>query len=89
MVWAEEDSGIKTEMKLYFSRQLEIQISCLINYTCIRILPHMSKQKLTLTVDDALIERMKIIAVRLKRSLSDITEQLYQEYLKQQGKAKK
>ncbi len=48
----------------------------------------MSKQKLTLTVDDALTEEMKILAVRLKRSLSDITEELYREFLKRQGKKK-
>lgn len=40
------------------------------------------KTKLTLNVDDELIELMKIRAVQDKRSLSDITEELYQEYLK-------
>ncbi len=48
----------------------------------------MVKQKLTLTVDDALIERIKIQAVKDKRSLSDITEELYREYLKRAGKTK-
>jgi hypothetical protein len=42
----------------------------------------MAKTKLTLNVDDALIEKMKLQAVRDKRSLSDITEELYEEYLK-------
>jgi len=44
------------------------------------------KTKLTLNVDDALIERIKIQAVREKRSLSELTESLYREYLKR-GKA--
>jgi len=48
----------------------------------------MSKQKLTLTIDDALTEKMKILAVRLKRSLIDITEELYQDFLKR-SKTKK
>ena len=46
----------------------------------------MAKQKLTLTVDDALIEKMKIRAVKVRRSLSDITEELYREYLKRKDK---
>lgn len=49
----------------------------------------MAKQKLTLNVDDALTEEMKILAVRLKRSVSDITEELYREFLKREGKPKK
>jgi hypothetical protein len=48
----------------------------------------MAKQKLTLNVDDALTERMKLLAVRLKRSVSDITEELYREFLKR-SKTKK
>jgi len=42
----------------------------------------MAKTKLTLNVDDDLIQQMKIQAVRDKRSLSDITEELYREFLK-------
>lgn len=42
----------------------------------------MTKQKFTLNIDDALIEAIKIQAVRNKRSVSDITEELYREYLK-------
>jgi hypothetical protein len=49
----------------------------------------MAKQKFTLTIDDALIEKIKILAVRLRRSVSDITEELYREFIKQQGKLKK
>jgi len=48
----------------------------------------MPRQKLTLSVDDQLVEQMKIQAVREKRDLSDITEELYREYLKR-IKAKK
>jgi hypothetical protein len=41
----------------------------------------MPKTKLTLHVDESLIEQIKIQAVRDKRTVSDITEQLYREYL--------
>jgi hypothetical protein len=46
------------------------------------------KQKFTLTIDDALIEKIKIQAVLDKRSVSDITEELYREYLDRQKKGK-
>jgi uncharacterized protein DUF6364 len=46
------------------------------------------KQKFSLTIDDALIEKIKIQAVLDKRSVSDITEELYREYLDRQKKAK-
>jgi hypothetical protein len=49
---------------------------------------NMSKYKLTLTVDPALLEKIKIQAVKDKRSVSDITEELWREYLKR-GKAQK
>ena len=32
------------------------------------------KQRLTLNIDDKLIEEIKVLAVREKRSLSDLTE---------------
>jgi len=48
----------------------------------------MAKTKLTLNVDDDLIQQMKLQAVRDKRSLSDITEELYREFLKR-AKVKK
>ena len=47
------------------------------------------KHKITLTIQDNLVEKMKIQAVLDKRSVSDITEELYQEYLdrrKKEGK---
>ena len=47
----------------------------------------MAKTKLTLNIDDDLIEKMKIQAVMDKRSLSDLTEQLYRGHLKR-SKAK-
>jgi hypothetical protein len=49
----------------------------------------MSKQKLTLSVDGALTDEMKVLAIRLKRSLSEITEELYREFLKRQAKPKR
>jgi hypothetical protein len=49
----------------------------------------MSKEKLTLTIENSLTEEMKILAIRLRRSLSDITEELYREFLKRQIKKKK
>jgi hypothetical protein len=42
----------------------------------------MAKQKLTLTVDPALLEKIKLQAVRDKRSVTNITEELWREYLK-------
>jgi hypothetical protein len=51
----------------------------------------MSKQKLTLYAEAEIVEEMKIQAVREKKSLSVITENLYREYLKRKtakGKAK-
>ena len=41
----------------------------------------MPKQRVTLTIDPALVEPMKMLAVVEKRSLSEITEALYREYL--------
>jgi len=46
------------------------------------------KQKLTLNIDDQLIEEIKVLAVREKRSLSDLTEDLYRERLDRQVKVK-
>jgi Family of unknown function (DUF6364) len=46
------------------------------------------KQKLTLNIDDQLIEEIKILAVREKRSLSDLTEDLYRVRLSRQVKLK-
>jgi hypothetical protein len=48
----------------------------------------MARKKLTLNVDDTLTEKMKIKALRERRSLSDITEELYREFLKR-SKTKK
>jgi len=48
----------------------------------------MPKTKLTLHVDEDLIVQMKHQAINEKRTLSDITEQLYREFLKR-AKAKK
>lgn len=48
----------------------------------------MPKSKLTLLVDDALIKEMKIRAVQEERSVGEITEELWREYLKR-GKSKK
>jgi len=42
----------------------------------------MARKKLTLSVDEQLTESMKIQAVREKRDVSDIVEQLFREYLK-------
>jgi hypothetical protein len=48
----------------------------------------MARKKLTLSVDEQLTESMKIQAVKEKRDLSDIVEQLFAEYMKR-IKAKK
>jgi hypothetical protein len=41
----------------------------------------MAKSKLTLLIEDRLIEEMKIQAVREKRPVGEITEQLWRGYL--------
>ena len=46
------------------------------------------KQKLTLNIDHKLIEEITVLAVREKRSLSDLTEDLYRERLERQVKVK-
>jgi hypothetical protein len=46
------------------------------------------KQKFSLTIDDALIEKIKIQAILDKRSVSDITEELYEEYVDRQKKVR-
>jgi len=48
----------------------------------------MPKDKLTLTVEPALLEKIKIQAVKDKRSVSNITEEMWREYLKR-AKAQK
>ena len=48
------------------------------------------RQHVTLNIDEELYMEMKIQAVREKRDVSTITEELYREYLKRtKGKAKK
>jgi len=42
----------------------------------------MPKSKLTILIDDTVIEAMKIRAVQEKRSVGEITEDLYREYVK-------
>ena len=46
------------------------------------------EQKLTLNIDDKLIEEVKVLAVRENRSLSNLTEDLYRERLERQVKVK-
>jgi hypothetical protein len=41
----------------------------------------MPRQKLTLWIDGELVEPMKLLAVLEKRSLSELTNALYREYL--------
>jgi len=62
----------------------------LTEYTYKRIVDAMPKTKLTVLIEDALIEEMKIQAIREKRSVGEITEELWREYLKgSTGKPKK
>ncbi len=44
--------------------------------------------KLTLSIEEELREAIKIQAVKENRDVSDITEELYREYLNRQKKAK-
>ena len=46
------------------------------------------RQKLTLSIDEALIQSIKIQAVMENRDVSDITEELYREYLDRKRKRK-
>jgi hypothetical protein len=46
------------------------------------------KHKFTLNIDEQLVEEIKIQAVREKRTVGEITEQLYREYLDRQVKVK-
>ena len=48
----------------------------------------MAKTKLTLNIEEALIEEIKIGAIRQKRSVSKITEELYREFLQRKAKEK-
>lgn len=41
----------------------------------------MSKQKFTTTIDSSLLEEIKIRAIKEKRSVSDILEELIRNYL--------
>ena len=48
------------------------------------------RQKVTLSIDEELYLKMKLQAVREKRDVSTITEELYREYLKRsKDKSKK
>ncbi len=42
----------------------------------------MPKSKLTILIEDALIEQIKIRALQEKRSVGEITEELYRDYVK-------
>ena len=46
------------------------------------------KHKFTLNIDEQLVEEIKIQAVREKRTVGEITEQLYREYLDRHVKVK-
>lgn len=41
----------------------------------------MAKKKFTTTVDEELLEKIKIQAIREKRSVSDLLEELIKDYL--------
>lgn len=46
---------------------------------------NMAKQKFTTTIDTELLEKIKIQAIKEKRSVSDLLEELIKKYL--EGKA--
>ncbi len=48
----------------------------------------MAKTKLTLYVHEDLIEAIKIQGIREKRSVSQITEELYRQYLRKKARQK-
>lgn len=43
---------------------------------------NVSKKKFTTTVDEELLEQVKIQAIKEKRSVSDLLEELIKDYLK-------
>lgn len=43
----------------------------------------MAKQKFTTTIDTELLEKIKIQAIKEKRSVSDLLEELIKKYLKE------
>ncbi len=45
----------------------------------------MAKQKFTTTIDSELLERIKIQAIREKRSVSDLLEELITKYLEEKA----
>ena len=49
----------------------------------------MAKMKLTLTIEESLIEQIKIQAILEKKSVSRITEELYREHLDRKAKEKR
>ncbi len=48
----------------------------------------MARTKLTLNIEEALIEEIKIGAIRQKKSVSRITEELYREFLQRKATKK-
>ena len=48
----------------------------------------MARKPITLSLEQKLITEMKIQSIREERTVSDITEQLYRDYLKRQLKRK-
>jgi hypothetical protein len=46
------------------------------------------RRNFTLSIDETLIQRIKVQAVLENRDVSDITEELYREYLDRQKKGK-
>lgn len=46
------------------------------------------RRHFTLSIDETLIQRIKVQAVLENRNVSDITEELYREYLDRQKKGK-
>ncbi len=49
---------------------------------------NMAKTKLTLNIEEVLIEEIKIGAIRQRKSVSKITEELYREFLKRKATKK-
>ena len=47
------------------------------------------RRPFTLSIDADLVDQIKIQAIREKRTVSDITEELYRKHLKRKGRAKR
>jgi len=69
----------------YILSNIPIYVNTYLWYYGIKEDRNMAKQKFTTTIDTELLEKIKIQAIKEKRSVSDLLEELIKKYL--EGKA--